>query len=191
MMARGEAIGVLAIARRGVPTEAEERLLTRISEELSLTLANLRLRASLRHLSVRDPLTGLFNRRYMEETFERELSRSQRNGQALSVVVVEFRRGDSVKSNRGASGKSRQHLCASVHCLPGGKRRMVLDGFDELSNLSRVVRIEGHGNPSHHSRRVRPVQVFLASTSDEVNARLRHGLKLGQVLVQNLDLFDA
>ena len=46
--------------------------------------------ARLRELSVRDPLTGLFNRRYMEETFDREIKRAQRKDRSLAVVMVDI-----------------------------------------------------------------------------------------------------
>jgi predicted signal transduction protein with EAL and GGDEF domain len=44
--------------------------------------------AHLRELSVRDPLTGLFNRRYLEETLERELGRAARNKLPLGIVML-------------------------------------------------------------------------------------------------------
>jgi len=40
-------------------------------------------------LSIRDSLTGLFNRRYMEETFDREISRVLRKGQKLAVIMTD------------------------------------------------------------------------------------------------------
>ncbi|MEA4915691.1 MAG: GGDEF domain-containing protein [Christensenella sp.] len=46
--------------------------------------------AKLRALSVRDPLTGLYNRRYMEETFDREIQRAIRKQQQLSVVMADI-----------------------------------------------------------------------------------------------------
>ncbi len=46
--------------------------------------------AKLRDLSVRDPLTGLFNRRYMEETFDREIQRAIRKHQSLSVIMADI-----------------------------------------------------------------------------------------------------
>jgi diguanylate cyclase (GGDEF)-like protein/PAS domain S-box-containing protein len=45
--------------------------------------------ASLREQSVRDHLTGLFNRRYMEETLERELLRAARKQLSLSIIMVD------------------------------------------------------------------------------------------------------
>ena len=57
--------------------------------------------AKLRYLSVRDPLTGLFNRRYMEETLDREISRARRKGCALALTMVDI---DGFKSINDAYG---------------------------------------------------------------------------------------
>lgn len=46
--------------------------------------------AKLRALTVRDPLTGLYNRRYMEETFDREIQRAMRKQQPLSVIMADI-----------------------------------------------------------------------------------------------------
>ena len=51
---------------------------------------NLRLREALRLQSTRDTLTGLFNRRYMEETLERELKRAARNKESVSVLMFDI-----------------------------------------------------------------------------------------------------
>lgn len=47
-------------------------------ENIALALGNHRLREALRIQSIRDPLTGLFNRRYLEETLEIEFARASR-----------------------------------------------------------------------------------------------------------------
>jgi diguanylate cyclase (GGDEF)-like protein len=41
-------------------------------------------------LSMRDPLTGLFNRRYLEETVSRELPRARREGHSIGVILVDL-----------------------------------------------------------------------------------------------------
>lgn len=51
--------------------------------------ALLKSEALLREQSVRDPLTGLFNRRYMEETLERELLRASRKGLSLGIIMLD------------------------------------------------------------------------------------------------------
>jgi len=57
--------------------------------------------AKLRELSVRDPLTGLFNRRYMEETFDREIQRAIRKQQPLSVIMADI---DGFKAINDSAG---------------------------------------------------------------------------------------
>ena len=55
-----------------------------------LSLASLRLRETLRDQSIRDPLTGLFNRRFMEESLEREMQRAVRKNHPVSVLFVDL-----------------------------------------------------------------------------------------------------
>ena len=55
----------------------------------------------LRELSVRDPLTGLFNRRYMEETFEREIQRALRKQLPLSVIMTDIDGFKAINDNVG------------------------------------------------------------------------------------------
>ena len=92
LVAQGEAVGVLYLARGAevAPFSPEEqRMAGAAADKLGLSLANLALRERLRTQSVRDHLTSLFNRRYMEETLERELRRAQRNSVPLSVIMVD------------------------------------------------------------------------------------------------------
>lgn len=64
-------------------SESNERLETQLFE-------NRKLQEKLSELAVRDPLTGLFNRRYMEETLERELAQSARDCSPLSLVIMDI-----------------------------------------------------------------------------------------------------
>lgn len=64
-------------------------LATAVADHLSLSLVNLRLRERLQDLSVRDPLTGLFNRRYMEESLLREISDAARTGNPVGLVMLD------------------------------------------------------------------------------------------------------
>ena len=68
LVAQGQAIGLLHVvaadprAQRGRPSSvADEALAVSVAEHMGLALTNLRLLDTLRHQSVRDPLTGLFN----------------------------------------------------------------------------------------------------------------------------------
>jgi diguanylate cyclase (GGDEF)-like protein/PAS domain S-box-containing protein len=51
---------------------------------------NKALHAQLREQAIRDPLTGVFNRRYLEESLVRELARAERNKEALSVAMLDI-----------------------------------------------------------------------------------------------------
>src|SRR3546814_16182908 len=55
-------------------------IIAAVAEQLSMALSNLSLRESLRLQSIRDPLTGLFNRRYLAESATRELEPRDRRG---------------------------------------------------------------------------------------------------------------
>jgi diguanylate cyclase (GGDEF)-like protein/PAS domain S-box-containing protein len=91
MVARGKAIGVLYFSP--LATElllpAQRQLAITVAQQIALALANLKLYETLQNQSIRDPLTGLFNRRYLEESLTRELYRAQRSHQPLSIIVID------------------------------------------------------------------------------------------------------
>jgi len=92
LMAQGETLGVLHIiaGKSGALAPGIRRLAGALSEHTSLALANLRLRDALRYQSVRDPLTGLYNRRYLEESLEREIGRAERRGTCAAVMMLDI-----------------------------------------------------------------------------------------------------
>ncbi len=89
---RGETFGLLhlsACATQSAAALGEMRALAgAFSESIKLALSNIALQESLREQSIRDGLTGLFNRRYLDETLPRELRRSQRRGESLAVAIA-------------------------------------------------------------------------------------------------------
>lgn len=91
MLAGGEAIGVLTLRaghRENVSRELE-LFAKAFADQIALALANLRLQETLRTRAVRDALTGLFNRRWMEETLQRELLRCARGASRVGVIVAD------------------------------------------------------------------------------------------------------
>lgn len=92
MMAQGETLGLLYLSspEPGKLTEAKQHLASTVSEHIALALANLKLRETLKSQSIRDPLTSLFNRRYMEEFLERELHRAARAGLPLGIIMIDI-----------------------------------------------------------------------------------------------------
>jgi len=99
MLGQGEPIGVYHLLwANGPPEDSGEgplpatllQLALSVAGQISMAAANLKLRDKLRTLSIRDPLTGLFNRRYMEETLARELSLAGRRQSPLSVLQLDI-----------------------------------------------------------------------------------------------------
>ena len=89
LLAQGDVMGVLFLAsRRKIPTDARRRA-SMVGEQISMALANMQLRETLRNQSIRDPLTALFNRRYAEETLQRELYRAKRDKSSLGVLMID------------------------------------------------------------------------------------------------------
>jgi diguanylate cyclase (GGDEF)-like protein len=66
-----------------------KRVATIATDHLAMAVANMKLREKLQELSVRDDLTGLFNRRYMEETLQREFLQSQRSKRPIGIVILD------------------------------------------------------------------------------------------------------
>jgi diguanylate cyclase (GGDEF)-like protein len=70
--------------------QIDRKLATSAAGRITVALANLTLRAELHTLSVRDLVTGLFNRRYMEESLEREVHRATRNQRQVGIIVLDL-----------------------------------------------------------------------------------------------------
>lgn len=100
MIAQGETLGVLQLVyglkQNGADAaevdelhSSERHLGVAAASQIALSLASLRLRESLRDQSIRDPLTGLFNRRFMQECLDRELLRGTRKNRSLAVIFID------------------------------------------------------------------------------------------------------
>ncbi|MCT7951517.1 diguanylate cyclase [Ancylothrix sp. C2] len=91
LLAQGEILGMLYLVSHasGVLTQAKQLLALTVTEHISLSLANLKLRETLQNQSIRDPLTGLYNRRYMEEFLSQELLRAFRAKKPLSIIMLD------------------------------------------------------------------------------------------------------
>jgi diguanylate cyclase (GGDEF)-like protein/PAS domain S-box-containing protein len=92
---QGQILGLFHIAvdvdeRTRRPAPDIEQRLRAICDRVGPALANLKLRDALRELALRDGLTGLYNRRYMEDALNREIHRAERSGKPLSVVMIDI-----------------------------------------------------------------------------------------------------
>ena len=92
---QGQTLGLLHIAvdvnpRTMRPARAIDRRLRAMTDRVGPALANLKLRDALREMALRDSLTGLYNRRYLEDALNRELHRAERGGKPVSVVMIDI-----------------------------------------------------------------------------------------------------
>jgi diguanylate cyclase (GGDEF)-like protein/PAS domain S-box-containing protein len=113
MMAQNETLGLLHVRHPAGPredvdtralvslSEAARRLAVTLAEHVALAVANLKLRETLRTQSILDQLTGLLNRRYMEESLDRELLRASRSQSPLGLVLLDVDRLKHVNDTLG------------------------------------------------------------------------------------------
>jgi diguanylate cyclase (GGDEF)-like protein/PAS domain S-box-containing protein len=103
LSAQGKSLGLLHLWSPDPEalTKDKRRIAHTVAEHLALSVTNILLRASLELQSTRDPLTGLFNRRYMEETLERLICRSQAQAGCLGIIMIDIDRFKSFNDRYG------------------------------------------------------------------------------------------
>jgi diguanylate cyclase (GGDEF)-like protein len=107
LISYGEVLGLIHVhgsAAAVAPPASMEQLAAMthaIAEQVALTLSNAKLRQVLRDQSIRDALTGLYNRRYMEETLARELARAARHRTPLALVVADLDHFKKINDTHG------------------------------------------------------------------------------------------
>ena len=153
MLADGDAVGMFHVraAGDGVFTELQRERASQLAEGLAIALANMRLRESLRNQSIRDPLTGVFNRRYMEESLTRELRRAARRGHPITVVMIDLDHFKVLNDTFGhavgdellcAFGRFLTTWCRAedIVCRYGGEEFVMI--FPEMSAADASVKAE-------------------------------------------------
>jgi diguanylate cyclase (GGDEF)-like protein len=171
-MAQGEVLGLLHVnghtQERGTGAaspEAVEHLAVTVAEHLSLALANLQLRETLRDQSARDSLTGLHNRRSMEERLEREVLEAGRTSRSVALLAVDVDHLEEHSEQRGQPDGDRilQEVAATLLrvtraedavCRAGGTELLVIlpeasleVAVGRAEDLRRAVMPVGAGNP--------------------------------------------
>lgn len=169
---QGEMLGVLSLidntVQMGGHPPGLKQMAVSVGETIKLSLSNLKLRDELRRQAIHDPLTGLFNRRYLDETLPRELNRTQRLGTPLCVVMLDidgFKQfndtfghdpGDSLLCEFGRI--LREHLRKSdISCRYGGDEFvLVLPDSSIADTQERVeqIRIFIKGLRIHHGEQM-------------------------------------
>jgi diguanylate cyclase (GGDEF)-like protein len=199
LMSRNEMLGLLhlrAVAQGpGAPpplTGDERQLAAALAEQAALSLSNLRLKESLRRQAIRDPLTNLFNRRYLEESLDREVHRAQRKGTGVGILMLDI---DHFKPYNDAHGHAAgdillrtlgTHLLACVRtediaCRYGGEEFVLILPDASLENtLRRAEQIREGVSRLDASGPERPLGAVTVSIG--VAAFPEHGKTLGTLL---------
>ena len=170
LMAQGEAKGFLHVrfapGQSSALRRAKDQLAMAAGDQIGLAIANIALRQTLEEQSTRDALTGLYNRRYMEETLERETRRAVRGNLPLAVVMLDldhFKRFNDTYGHIAADELLRDFggllgrffrredvVCRFggeefVVLLPGASVELAVKRMEDLRN---AMRSEAVGHPS-------------------------------------------
>ncbi len=153
MMAQGETMGLLYLHLNNslCVSEAFQELGETVAQNIAMAFASLQLQETLRYQSLRDPLTGLFNRRFLEESLAREIDRAKRKKQFIGIIMIDidhFKRfndtygheaGDLVLQTVGNHLKKhiRQY---DVACRYGGEELVIVMPDASLENT--ILRAE-------------------------------------------------
>ncbi|WP_347252023.1 diguanylate cyclase [Legionella sp.] len=89
-------------------TESTKLIVNAFSELTALALANVRLRENLRYQSIRDPLTALYNRRYLEDFLQKQIHQSERAKNNLAVLILDL---DHFKKINDTYGHDAGDIC--------------------------------------------------------------------------------
>ena len=165
LFAQGGMLGILLLFAPAISAETRSTAMA-AAEQVSLAIANLRLQDTLRTQSLRDPLTGLFNRRYLEASLARDLARALRRSQPLAVLMLDidhFKRFNDEFGHDGGDALLSQvgEVLASlvrnedVACRYGGEEftlviqeadaAMALDRAEEIRKAIAMLHLErGH-----------------------------------------------
>jgi diguanylate cyclase (GGDEF)-like protein/PAS domain S-box-containing protein len=123
-------------------------ILSTMLEQYALSLLNLKLHNTLKNQSIRDPLTGLFNRRYLDESMRREMFRCRRHGASTGIIMIDVDRFKTFNDTYGhevgdvilkefASFLQKHTRNEDILCRYGGEEFILLMPDSNLSNACR------------------------------------------------------
>ena len=171
---------------------AHERLALAASEQFTLAVTNLELRNELRAQSINDALTGLYNRRYLDETLARELRRAHRTGTPVSVLMIDIDHFKNLNDTHGhaAGDVMLTKLAAAllnnirsedIGCRYGGEEfAVIMAGLDQTGAVERAEQIRNTFAAHEFTWNAQPLQRLTASIG--VATSPQHGNTTDQLL---------
>lgn len=164
-VAEAESIAVRAAAEASGRSPALERA---VAETVAAAIAGLREREQLHSLVIRDPLTGLYNRRFMEEELSRHAIHARREGQPLSVAMLDLDHFRGYNERHG-------HLAGDLALR---SLAVLLQGFCQVSDVpcryggEEFVLIMPGATAARAAARLEPLRRRLAETGIHHEGRL-------------------
>lgn len=198
MMAHGKLLGLLSLQPApGKGGKEAHKALKYLAEDfvehITLVLANISLRERLHNQSIRDPLTGLFNRRYMEESFLRELARAQRHTTPIGIIMLDvdhFKRFNDTHGHEAGDLVLQELGTLLLHetrkddiaCRFGGEEFVVIlpgASLEQASKRAERLRkaVEERLHLQHQGEALPPVAISLGVSAFPANGQ-RMGLLL-------------
>jgi len=208
LIAQGELLGLLHIAQLDSPNPSEtlnnthQQLAETIAEQISLALANLKLCQTLQNQSIRDPLTNLYNRRYLEEILEREFYRAQHNQQPIGIIMVDIDHFKQFNDNFGHEAGDRvlqklsdffnEHIRkGDIACRYGGEEFTLIlpgAGLDVVTKRAEAIREKIKTQTLHYENQ----DLGIITLSIGVATFPEHGKRFEEVLkAADMALYQA
>ena len=174
LAAQGIQLGFIYLSSREPQAPAHMALVQSAAEQLSMALHNLHLQERLRVQSIREPLTGLYNRRYLEESLARELARCERRQLPLSLLMLDLDHFKAFNDLHGHDGGDallagfghllQQHARAEdIACRYGGEEFTLIlpeaGATQALACAQRIVDAVRHMRVQHQGRELPAVTV--------------------------------
>lgn len=174
LLARGDLVGLLTIEPAadfqdaGRWLEENQEAAASLAEQLALALMNIKLRDSLQEQSLRDALTGLYNRRQMDSSFADLFTKARRQDLPLSVLLIDIDHFKKLNDIHGhAVGDEALKLLAGllqdmfrgsdlacryggeefVVLLPGADLQVAASRAEELRNRCEEMKLIAQGQP--------------------------------------------
>jgi diguanylate cyclase (GGDEF)-like protein len=137
LIAGGDVVGVIGIASAPALTDEQRNLLGAAATVMAIGVKNMQLFLDTRELSLRDGLTGCFNRGYALDALEAELNRARRTGAPLSILMFDVDHFKAVNDRFGhlwgddllsAIGEQlgRSMRTSDIRCRYGGDEFLVI-----------------------------------------------------------------
>lgn len=218
MMARGSLFGLLLLTNDAVDgvdrLNNVRRIARALADSMSLALSNIALNEKLKTQSMRDPLTGLYNRRYMEDALDRAVAAASRDGKPTSVVMIDLDNFKRLNDDNGhAKGDAvlrdvAAHLTGSLRPSDtvsryGGEELLIImpaTGIDDAATKAESLRAgverlsDAHGVPISASFGIAALPTCVTDPKDLIaaaDAALYKAKKDGKNCVRTADKLSS